>query len=575
MKLIVDSVLAHEPMPASASWIGGLPGGSSAVGLLAWLAGGTLALFLAGWLNQTAQSYIQAGVGSRMVYDLGRDLLDHLQRLSLRFHGKQRTGDLIQRVTANSSCVRELVLDVCIALLTSLITLVAMFAVMWRLDASLSLAALLVAPLLALIIHKFAGPLTERSYQHQQAEGDLLGGAEETLSALPVVQAFGCQELEDRRFSSLCRRTGKAFLRRTVLQLQLRVSANSVTAVGTAAIMLFGALHVLQGKLSLGGLLVFLSYLGSLFAPLATLAYLSSSLASAAAGARRVFEVLDHGDLVKEAPGARPLPRSPGGSSRAVRFENVSFGYESGHAILHDVNLEAVPGETVALVGPTGAGKSTLISLIPRFFDPWEGRVTFDGVDIRTLPVSNLRSEVALVTQDPLLLPLSISENIAYGRPEASRKDIVAAAEAAHADEFIHRLPLGYDTVIGERGATLSVGQRQRLTIARAILKNASVLILDEPTSALDAQTEALLLDALDRLMRATTTFVIAHRLSTIRRADRIAVLEGGRIVESGTHEELWAAQGRYRRMSNLQTGTQRSGDNVVPAPEPALRPSG
>jgi ATP-binding cassette subfamily B protein/subfamily B ATP-binding cassette protein MsbA len=316
-----------------------------------------------------------------------------------------------------------------------------------------------------------------------------------------------------------------------------------------------GGLQVLQGSLTVGSLLVFLAYLASLYAPLETLAYLSSGFASAAARARRVLEVLGVEDTLQDAAGAVPLPVRIGKQRGHVRLESVTFGYEPGRPILKNIDLEARPGEAVALVGPTGAGKSTLASLIPRLFDPWKGRVTFDGLDIRTVQLASLRAQVAVVLQEPFLLPLTIAGNITYGRPGASWAEIEAAAVAANADEFIRRLPEGYNTILGERGATLSGGQKQRLAIARALLKDAPVLILDEPTSALDTQTEGLLLEALERLMADRTTFIIAHRLSTIRRVDQIIVLENGVVVERGNHRDLLATGGVYGHYYRLQHG--------------------
>jgi ATP-binding cassette subfamily B protein/subfamily B ATP-binding cassette protein MsbA len=330
--------------------------------------------------------------------------------------------------------------------------------------------------------------------------------------------------------------------------------------------MAVGGFQVLNGALSVGSLLVFLSYVAALYSPMEALAYLPASYAAASARARRVMEVLDADREVRDRPGAMVLAEDRRGERGHIQLEDVSFGYESARPVLHAISLDVQRGETIALVGPTGAGKTTLASLIPRFFDPWEGRVMLDGRDIRDIELESLRRQVALVLQDPFLLPLTAAENIAYGRPEASREEIVAAAEAANADEFIRELPEGYDTVLSERGASLSGGQKQRLAIARALLKDAPILILDEPTSALDSETEALLLEALDRLMQGRTTFIIAHRLSTIRDADRIVVLENGRVVEIGTHQQLMGNKGRYARLCALQRTTPNDGDSREPA---------
>jgi ATP-binding cassette, subfamily B, bacterial len=407
-----------------------------------------------------------------------------------------------------------------------------------------------------LLIRIFDRPMTERVYEHQQLEGEMMALAEQTLTALPVVQAFSREDHEDRRFRSLSQRTHRASLRAVASQTQFGIGVDATTAIGTAVILVIGGVHVLQGQLLLGSLLVILTYLASLYAPLSTLAYLSSGFASAAARARRVFEILDVEESIKDAPGAEPMPARPKGKPGAVRLEEVTFGYEPGRPALQDITLSVQPGEVIALVGKTGAGKSTLVSLIPRFFDPWQGQVMMDGIDVRKIQLSSLRAQVALVLQEPFLLPLSVAENIAYGRPTATRKEIMAAASAANADEFIRKLPEGYDANLGERGVNLSGGQKQRLAIARALLKDAPVLILDEPTSALDTETEMQLLESLERLMAGRTTFIIAHRLSTIQRADRVVVLEEGRIAESGRPLELLAAEGLYYRLHSQQVGS-------------------
>ncbi|OLE66455.1 MAG: hypothetical protein AUI36_07520 [Cyanobacteria bacterium 13_1_40CM_2_61_4] len=337
----------------------------------------------------------------------------------------------------------------------------------------------------------------------------------------------------------------------TKVQLRFKILMGLATAVGTAVILWVGTSHALAGQMSVGAILLFLSYLGSLYAPLEAVMYATSTIQGAAGSAQRVWEVLETENTVVDRPRAVSLPSVRG----QVKIERVTFGYEPNRPVLRGVTLEAAPGETVALVGATGAGKSTLVSLIPRFFDPWEGRVLVDGRDVRDVKLKSLRRQIALVLQEPFLFTLRVAENIAYAQPLATLSEIEAAARAANAHEFIMRLPQGYQTVIGERGATLSGGERQRLSIARALLKNAPVLILDEPTSALDAETERSWLEALGRLTKDRTTFIIAHRFSTIRGADRILVLQDGQIVEMGTHAELLARGRTYARFHAIQSG--------------------
>jgi ATP-binding cassette subfamily B protein/subfamily B ATP-binding cassette protein MsbA len=553
LKLIIDNVLKGRPLPDVVSPIGSLPGGNSSLGLLGWLSAGTVLVFLAHQSINIMQGYVRVGIGTRMVYNLGSKIFDRLQRLSLRFHGQQRAGDLVRRVMTDSGCVRELVMDTFYPALTSLVSLGMMFAVMWKLDRSLALLALFVAPVHIFIIRLFNRPMMENTYRHQQLEGDMMALAEQTLTAIPVVQAFGREEYEGKRWQELSQCTLHAYKRTILSQMKFKIGVSGTTALGTAVVMLLGGIHVLQGSLTTGSLIVFLSYVAFLYGPMETLSYLSSGYASAAARARRVLEVLESDEGVCDAPGAKPLPVHPSEATGYVRLKKVTFGYEGGRPVIKNVTMHGSPGETVALVGPTGAGKSTLVSLILRLFDPWQGQVTIDGMDVRDVKLSSLRSNIALVQQEPFLLPLTVAENIAYGRPGASYDEIVEAAAMANAHEFIRRLPEGYDTIIGERGATLSGGQKQRLSFARVLLKNAPILILDEPTSALDAEAEAQLLDVLERLIEGRTTFIIAHRLSTIRRADRIVVLDKGKVVELGTHQELLATYGLYYRLHRLQ----------------------
>jgi ATP-binding cassette, subfamily B, bacterial len=365
------------------------------------------------------------------------------------------------------------------------------------------------------------------------------------LTALPLVQAFGREGHEHARFRTTAERSIGAAVRALVSQIQFKVGVDGSLAFGTAAIMLVGGVQALDGELSAGTLIVFLSYLTALYAPLLAFAYLGPTLATAAGNARRVTELLEAESVVAEKPGAKPLALSQRGAR--LTFEGVVFGYSPGVPVLHGIDFDIEPGETVAIVGATGAGKSTLAALVPRLIDPWQGRVLIEGRDIREATLASVRRASALVLQETFLLPLTLAENIAYGRPDATREEIEAVARAANAHDFIARLEQGYDSVVGERGLTLSAGQRQRISIARALLLDAPLLVLDEPTSALDAESEHEVLDALDRLMRDRTCVVIAHRLSTVRRADRIIVLDHGRVAEVGTHTELLHRSRIYR----------------------------
>ena len=553
LKLVIDHVLPDQALPASARWIAGLPGAGSAGGLLAWLAGMLLLLALAVQLIQLARGVLHADVSARLRLALGALVFEQVQALSMAWHRRSRKGDLLRRVTADSACLPTIVTEVLLPVFTAAIMLVALFAIMWRLDPALALVAAAVAGPMLIAMRALAPRMTDRAYAQQQAEGGLWAVTEQTLTALPLVQSFGSERAEQSRFDRTAAQTVHATLRNIATQLQYRIGIDGIEAVGIAAVMVVGGWHVLDGRLTVGTLVVFLSYLAALYAPLLSFAYMASTVASAAASARRVEQVLDADDRVADAPQALPLPAPRGGA--ALCFDGIVFGYETGRPVLRGVDLEVRAGEMLALVGASGAGKTTLAALVPRLHDPWRGRGSIDGPDLRDVTLASIREHVAVVLQDALILPISVADNIAYGRPSATRAEIESAACAARCDAFVDALPQGYDTVVGERGTTLSGGQRQRIAIARALLKNAPVLVMDEPTRALDTPTERDVLDALQTLTRGRTTIVIAHRLDTMLRADRIAVLDGGRIVETGTHDALLAAGGRYRALVGGQTG--------------------
>ena len=550
LKLIIDHVLANEPLPAAARWIATLPGAASSGGMLPWLALAVLLVFLCVQILQLCKGVLQADLSSRLRLALGAQVFDRLQALSLTYHQRARKGDLVRRVTSDSGCLSTMVTEVLLPVFASTLSLIVLFAIMWQLNSTLAVTAVLVALPMSVLMRLLGPRMTERAYEHEEAEGAVWAVTEQTLTAIPVVQGFGREAHEESRFRGLADRTIRAYLRTLSTQIQFRIGIDGCEALGIAAIMLIGGYHVLEGRATVGTLVVFLSYLTVLYTPLLTFAYVAMIVSSASGSARRVVQVLDVTDALIEARNAAPLrQRSSRGARGHVKLEGIVFGYEPGVPVLRDIDLEARPGETLALVGSTGAGKSTLVSLIPRLHDPWEGHILIDGQDVRKVTIASVRDSVAFVLQDPFLLPMSIADNIAYGRPSATRAEIEAAAHLAEADEFIQRLPQGYATVIGERGITLSGGQRQRLSIARALLKDAPVLIMDEPASALDVETESAVLDALGKLAAGRTTIIIAHRLSTVRRADRIVVLNKGEIAASGNHEELLAASKLYRML--------------------------
>jgi ATP-binding cassette subfamily B protein/subfamily B ATP-binding cassette protein MsbA len=554
LKILVDYALGDAALPPMIDRTLGYFGLSpSPLLLIAAASIASLGMFALNSALEVSLTWYWSATGQRMVYDLASALFHRLQRLSLMFHSRSTVGDLLSRLTADTWCVYTVAQALLITPAQNLFTLLMIGAIAWQMDPGLTLLSLLVSPVLAGSAVFFGSRLRRRARQSREAQSSVMAFVHQMLTALPVVQAFGTE----RRNQSHYRRLSRNAVTRSQRNVLLRNSfglINGLTMTAGAAIVLYaGGQRVLSGALSVGSLLVFVAYLQSMQRAIESLLNTYGNLKSAEASADRVLEVLDADEQVSDKPGAAALPTPRRGGAPRIRLESVSFGYQPGRAVLRDISFEVQPGETIALVGPTGAGKTTLVSLIPRFFDPWQGRVTLNDRDLRDISLASLRGKVSLVLQDPFLLPLTVAENIAYGRPDASREQIVAAARAANADAFIRALPRGYETRLVERGATLSGGQKQRLSIARALLKDAPILILDEPTSALDAETEALLVEALERLTRERTTFVIAHRLSTIRHADRILVLDHGSVAELGTHRELIAANGRYAQLHALQ----------------------
>jgi ATP-binding cassette subfamily B protein len=491
---------------------------------------------------------IRAGLHGLM--RLRTELYAYLHSLPLKFHDQRRSADSSFRVAYDSQSIQAFY-SKGFFIFQSGISLVTTFAAMWYFDWAIALLSLLVVPLMVLVIYFYAKRIRDQSTAFAEKESAVLTVAQEGLSSIKMVQAFGREADEVEQFQVSARESLETNLKLNATSMKSALLVGTLIAASSAAMYYVGALHVLSGKLTVGQIWYLSTLLLMLYQPLEALTHIAWAFQGAAAGATRCFEVLDKENDVPDAPGAKALPVGKG----TVVFENVSFGYNSEREILHDVNLTIEPGQTVAFVGGTGAGKSTLLSLVPRFYDPTLGRVLIDGHDLRAITKKSLRDQISIVLQDTLLFSTTIRENIAYGRPDATEEEIIEAAKCAQAHEFIMAMPDGYRSQVGERGGHLSVGQRQRLGIARAFLKNAPLLILDEPTSALDPTTEAAIMQTIEELMRGRTTLIITHRIATVHRVDKIVVLAKGTIAEEGRGPELVARGGVYAglyRSANL-----------------------
>jgi ATP-binding cassette subfamily B protein/subfamily B ATP-binding cassette protein MsbA len=549
LQLVIDSVLGGAPV----RWPP-LAGGSREE-LLAVAAGGLVALWLGSGLLAVWNNYITISAGQAMVDDLRNRLYDHVQHLTLSFHARAGLGDLLYRVTADTLAIQTLAMNGLFPVVSAVLLLAGMLVVMAQLNGLLTAVALVVAPLMFIGIALVTARLDALASDVRAKESAVFEIVQRNLAAIRVVQAFSAEQVEQQRFLRGSRASLRSSLRLYTLQTAYGATTGVLSALGTAAVLVVGSWQVWAGRLTVGEMVVFVSYLASLYGPINALVNTYGLVRGAAAGVRRVFEVLDREVPLRD--GSRQLPDPVRGG---IAFRDVSFTYPDGTVALRDVTLEIAPGECVAIVGPSGAGKSTLVSLVPRFADATQGRVTVDGIDVRAVRLASLRRQIGMVLQPAIVLPLTVRENITYGCPEASRQAVVEAARLAQADDFIRRLPAGYDTVVGEQGATLSEGERQRLTIARALLRHAPILIFDEPTAALDAATEAALMAALDAVTRGRTAIIIAHRLRTVMRADRIVVLDAGRVVEVGAPDALLHRGGVFAQMYATQFGGARVG---------------
>ena len=572
LALIVDSVLGDKTLPRPfSSWFAGW----SKLDLLGLLA---LAIFLLHTLQgilSGAQNFLSIKIGLRGLARVRNEVFGRLQRLSLGLHHGANSGDLIYRASWDTYAFQTLLQQGFVAFATAFLSLVLMLGIMLHLNTLLTLIAFSTVPLLVLAIQFFGRRMSHRGMEAQKADSRITSFVQQSILALPLIQSYTQEEFEGRRFAAHTAEAQEKRLAQHGSELFYWFAIMFIFGIGITAITYAGANQVRKGTLTVGELLVFLAYLTQLYDPLNQLSHVGSTISFANAGTSRVFEILDTPDAVKEAPEARPLLYSAGktvvnvkqaemraddGSIStagvnplrvrgAIEFDRVSFGYGEGKLVLRDVSFSLFAGEAVAIIGPSGAGKTTLLNLLPRFFDPTNGAIYLDGVDLRELRLKDLRAHIALVMQEPIILIASVGENIAYGRPYATQSEIEAAALAANADSFIRNLPQGYETQMGDGAAQFSVGEKQRINLARAFLKDSPILILDEPTSSLDAEGETLVVASVHELMRRRTTLIVAHRLTTIGQVDKILSLEEGILTEYGIPSELKKRDGYYARV--------------------------
>ena len=577
LAILVDSVLGDKPYP---TWLPGQVRAWTQPAQLTALIAVSLALHLAYAAVSAGHAYRVIGVGLRGLRRVRDDVFGWLQRLSLRYHHGSVAGDIIFRAGTDTTAFQILFQQGLLIVISATGTLLFMTVAMARLNLYLTAVALLAVPILLLSIKLFGGAMRARGTAAQEAESKVYSLIHQGITALPLIQSHAREHHEQLRFTAHTEEARQHKMAQHGLEVFYWGSISVILSVCTLGVTWVGAQQVLAAKLTLGELLVFLAYVAQLFEPLHQLSQVGATLSSASASTRRVFEILDTPEEVKDHADARPVRRGRDGDGVAgmptsaddmfnggtppppgrplqlygnVAYDDVSFAYDPSRPALHHVSFKLLAGTSAAIIGPSGAGKTTLLNLLPRFFDPMSGAVLLEGVDLRDLRLEDLRAQIALVLQEPIILPTTVADNISYGKPNATTDEIVAAAGAANARAFIEKLPRQYETVVGEGGARLSVGEKQRLNLARAFLKDAPILLMDEPTSALDVESEAQVVASLFALMRGRTTLMVAHRLTTIRHVDKILVLEKGSLTEMGAPDDLLAAQGYYARVVSGQ----------------------
>jgi subfamily B ATP-binding cassette protein MsbA len=549
LKLVLDDALGNHHLPSWLAWAHDYGIGHHTLGVALFAGIATLAIAVFGAIATYVDNYYSTSVGQWVANDLRIRIYAHLHRLSLRYYDQARTGALMSTITSDVATLQNFASSSTLDILLDLITIVFMVGLMFWLDWDFTLIALGIAPFLLVFVFHFKRALKEVTRSVRQRQSEIVAVVQEGLGSVRAVKAFGRQDLELARLEAASHAAVEASLKARRVKSLLSPVVSVVVALCTAIVLWKGTALIVAGTMTAGALTVYLAYLAQFFKPVKDLASMTSTIAQTTVALERIQAILAADDVVTEAPDAV----DPGRATGAIRFENVAFAYGDEARVLHDVSFEIAPGQVVGLVGPTGSGKSTVLSLIPRFYDASAGRVLIDGVDVTGYKLDALRAQVGFVLQETVLFRGSIRDNNAYGRPDASTDEIIEAARIANAHEFISRMPHGYDSLVGERGDTLSGGQRQRIGIARAVVRNSPIMILDEPTAALDPESEALVIEALRRLMQGRTVIMIAHRLSTIRDADKIIVLKDGVVVEQGSNDDLIAQGGLYASLVEVQ----------------------
>jgi subfamily B ATP-binding cassette protein MsbA len=552
LKIVLDNVVGSLPPPKWIAWLVPMMGGTAKVYIAAAAGVVTVAIAVVTGLAFYIASYLTESIGQHVGNDLRVRLYHHLQELSLSYYDQNRVGTILSTLTGDVTTIQSFASTNTLNITTDMLTLVGMVIVMFTLRWDFTLIALTVTPLLAFFVLRInrAVKIAVRDVRNRQS--DLLATLQEGLQSIELVQAYSRQDLAEQQLRKASGDTVAAWLATRKLSALLSPTVGLVISVCTGVVLWRGSLLILSGAMTAGALTVFLTYLTKFFQPIRDLSVMTNTLAQVSVGFERVTAICDADKTVPE----RPMPTEPPPFRGEIEFDHVAFGYDEDRPVLSDVTFSVAPGQTVGIVGPTGSGKSTLVSLIPRFRDHDAGTIRIDGGDICDYKLNGLRRQIGFVLQETILLRGTIRDNIAFGRPDATDEDIIEAAKLANADEFIAKMPDGYDSFVGDRGSTLSGGQRQRIGIARALIRDNPILILDEPTAALDAESENKVIEALDRLMEGRTVLTIAHRLSTLRNADKIIVIKDGKVAEDGTHEELIALDGVYAELHRLQFDT-------------------